>query len=74
MELIAVGSRSLAYSVFDEAVGNSRLDSPVVSDMLLALGEADLLSVLCSVAGECELLKGNLEAGAKGRMSWKQIF
>ncbi len=74
MELVGVGNKSIAHQILDENVANTRRDEAVVSEMGLGLGSNDsLLIPLCDVSGTCDALIGELESGARGRMSWKQF-
>ncbi|WP_141229470.1 hypothetical protein [Cellvibrio mixtus] len=74
MELVAVGNKNIAHRILDEEVGNTRRDQAVVSEMGVGIGsEKNLLLPLCDVSGACDALLGEIESGARGRMSWKQL-
>lgn len=74
MELVAIGNKNIAHRILDEDVANTRRDEAVVSEMGVGIGsEKNLLMPLCDVSGACDALVGELEGGARGRMSWKQF-
>ena len=72
MELVAVGNRNIAHSILGDDA-NSELDNAVLGEMAAGVDGEKLKLIPCDITGDCDLLEGELAAGSRGRMSWRQL-
>lgn len=74
MELVAVGNRNITHSILGD-LANSSLDNAVLGDLSVTTGPGpDRVNIIpCDIKGDCDLIEGVAPAGARGRMSWRQV-
>src|SRR5690606_38439596 len=74
MELVGVGNRNIAHSILGD-LANSALDNAVLGDLSITTGPGpDRVNIIpCDIKGDCDLIEGVAPAGARGRMSWRQV-